>query len=325
MRSATWNQRICGIVAAVPKQIVLNSDFPQFDSQVRDQIAGAIGVRQRGWVKPGQDLIDLARPACDKLLGTLRWQAVDVVVCVTQTPVKPAPPTATLLLGELGLGFPASFDVNLGCSGYPYGLWLLSSLLQEGQRGLLIAGDVCSSYLNPRDRATAMLFGDAATVTAVENLGGPIDTSRSWRFVLGSDGRGHSLLSIDQLGYGDDFNRELQMNGAEVFGFTLKAVPEMYRQLMGDLPPPEIVALHQANEMIVQRLAKKLDVPARMNVGYRGNTSAASIPLLMCDTCPELQAESVRMVMLGFGIGWSWAGMHGRVGPLDILEVVEVP
>lgn len=317
MITHTWGCTIAGIVTAVPKDVVRTADFTQYPEQRRNDVAHAIGVRARGrW---SGDLLGLAVPAARRLLAQLLWDSVDVLVVVTQTPVQPAPPTAILLQQALGLKSCAAFDVNLGCSGYPYGLWMLSSLIKPGDRGLLIAGDVCSSYLDPNDPATNMLFGDACSATAV--IGVPEFSGRGWKFVLGSDGSGARALRIGETPDG----LRLCMEGAEVFSFTLKAVPEMYRQLIGDLRKPDLVALHQANDMIVERLSKKIDAwPARKNVSFRGNTSVASIPLLLCDTGEELRHRDLRTAMLGFGIGWSWSGVLMNLGPVKTLETLEV-
>lgn len=327
MRALLDGRDIRGIVCAVPENVVTNDDMVQrgwFDAPTVKTVGEGVGVKERRWAIPTHSVVDYAHVAAKELLDALNWKDIDAMVFVTQTPDRPAPPTGILLQQKLGVGVQcAAFDVNLGCSGYPYGLYLLGSMLRKGQRGLLIAGDLCSRYLDKADRTTALLFGDCISATAIEYVDQP-RIGNGWSFLLGSDGSGAGHLRIERE-HRPDCTSTLRMDGPTVFGFTLERVPQIYRELVGNFSQPEKVLLHQANKMIVKHIARKLAYPAISNLELRGNTSAASIPLLMCDNLGyELMNRRIYLGLLGYGIGWSWAGALLNVGPLVTTKVVEL-
>jgi len=246
---------------------------------------------------------------------------------VSQTPKgfphAVSPGTAFDIARSLGLKPDvAAFDVNLGCSGYVYGLWIAGSLLQASNsaRALLIAGDLCTHAVDENDRGTSVLFGDAVSATTIEKS---TDAAAArWRFALGTEGNDVPL----RIAPHEAACPILHMDGPEVFAFTLKRVPRLYDELIGKDAPPEAVFFHQANAQILERLAKKLGVGDRApcNVARRGNTSSASIPLLVCDAGLPLASKEMDVAMLGFGIGLSWAGVRMPFGRLGVLETLEV-
>jgi len=313
---------IRGIVAAVPQQVAKNLLIKSAADVVR-----MIGVHERRVADRDQHLQDFARPAARHLLQQLGWGSdVDVLIVVTQTPSQKAPAEACRLQHALKLFTScAAFDINLGCSGFTYGLWVMGRLLGRGQRGLLVTGDLTRQYIDLSDRVTGYLFGDCVAVTAVERhaLSGTDDA----HFILGTDGSSASKLEIPVS------PPVLRMDGAAVFQFTLRQVPAMYQSLFpatGDLGAnnvPDIVLLHQANAMIVKHLGQRM--PAERgtpcNIERWGNTSSSSIPLLICDVLAHsLRTERLRVGMFGYGIGLSWAGVDMRLGPIKTLEILEV-
>jgi 3-oxoacyl-[acyl-carrier-protein] synthase-3 len=334
---------VAGVVSAIPKRIVRNEFFEaQYSKEDIANVVKMIGVSERRWVNSGETTADLCLLAARDLMAGLGWAADDIgiLVFVSQTPDYALPATACVLHGKLGLGPRcASFDVNLGCSGYVYGLWLVSQLMRgsSAQRALLLVGDT-SYYNDTSDRATAMVFGDAGTATAVERRGGTGD----WHFVLGSDGSGAKNLIVPKSGTRQEIPDDermagknpsmLFMDGSEIFNFTLRSIPPLGEALFDSSGVTSdafgAFLFHQANTFMIKHLTKKMKLPpdkVPMNMDRFGNTSSASIPLLMCDVLGErLHAESMRLAMFGFGVGYSWAAADIPCGPLGVARIVEL-
>jgi 3-oxoacyl-[acyl-carrier-protein] synthase-3 len=301
-----------------------------------------IGVEERRWVEPGQTTVDLCTTAAKRVLESLSWTTEDIglLIFVSQTPDYDLPASACVLHARLGLSKScAAFDVNLGCSGYVYAWWMASQLMQSGaiKRALLLVGDTSSYFSDLSDRSTALLFGDAGSATALEWREG----ASASHFVVGSDGTGQNNLIVPQSGtrnqplnderlVGRD-QHKLYMDGGEIFNFTLSAVPKLGEALFNLAGTTSAdyaaVLFHQANAFMLKHLAKKMKLGAEqvpINMQRFGNTSSASIPLLMSDLlASRLQNESLRLAMLGFGVGYSWAAADLVCGPapVQLLEL----
>ncbi|MDB4973963.1 MAG: 3-oxoacyl-ACP synthase [Myxococcaceae bacterium] len=340
-----------GIASAVPDHVkTLDDDAAMFGEADAKRVFKNTGVKQRYTTENGMCASDLCEPAARRLLQELNWEAssVDVLVLVTQSPDYISPATACVLHARLGMGPDcAAFDVNLGCSGWVYGLWLVSALLTSGggTRALLLVGDVVTRTMSPADRSVAPLFGDAGTATALECAADapPMD------FVIGSDGAGARHLMVPAGGFrlraqdanaalatGADGNtRSLQhthMNGAEVFTFTLASVPKLLKDVMARAgwshEDVDWYVFHQASTFMLKTLCRSCGIPtAKFVIAMEnyGNTSSASIPLAICDRLREnLGAGSQRLVLAGFGVGWSWGAVALTLGPLCVLPVLVV-
>lgn len=330
--------RIAGVVACVPARVVANEDFvDRFGGGVAE-VTKMTGISERRWVDEDTTASDLCYAAGKRLLTSLEWEpdTIDALIFISQTPDYRLPATATVLQDRLGL--PAgvvAFDVNLGCSAYPYGLWLAMMMIQSGsaRRVLLAVGDTSSRVIDPADRATAMLFGDAGTMTALEAAQGAGPAS----FILGSDGRGASNLVIPQGAFRTrametpNDPEKLYMDGGEIFTFTLKAVPPLVSdtlQIAGkQIADYDGFLFHQANAFMIRHLTKKSKLPPEkvpLNIDRFGNTSSATIPLLIADTLAgDLRGKALLLAMFGFGVGYSWASASLELGPLKCVEVIE--
>src|SRR5690606_10788862 len=144
-----------------------------FGEEVAQKINKTTGVLTRHIAPESVCASDLCEAAARQLMQDLNWiaESVGLVVFVSQTPDYRLPATACVLQGKLGISKQcAALDINLGCSGYVYGLWIIAQLLTSGsfQRGLLLVGDTITRSVSPEDRSTAPLFGDAGTATALE-------------------------------------------------------------------------------------------------------------------------------------------------------------
>ena len=328
-----------GVVCAVPGEPIGNDKFAKvFGEKAVGEIIKMIGVQTRYWAAPNQTTADLCFVAAERLLARLEWSAdsIDALIFVTQTPDHFLPASACLLHARLGLATDCqAIDVNLGCSGYVYGLWLASSLVQSGcNRVLLLAGDTISRLIDPTDRGTAVLFGDAGSATAIE----ADQTAGSVYFRLGTDGAGALALRVPEGGFrsADPDRpvtldpRRLHMDGGEVFAFTLRVVPALIQNILDDagLGPGAVdtYLLHQANQFMIKHIGKRIGADAPrlpINIQRYGNTSSATLPLLLADDmAARLQGTAARLLLAGFGVGLSWGAMLGDIGPLHCAEVV---
>lgn len=346
------NVAIRGIVCAVPGDPVPVTEIgAHFGDADVEKIAKTVGLNTVHRVARGQTAGDLAVEAAERLLELLDWSrdSIDGVIMVTQTPDHLCPATANIAQAKLGLSSDClAFDVNQGCSGYVYGLYMGAQFVQSGgcRRFLLLAGDTSSIGISSEDRSVALLFGDAGTATALEfdSAAPPIS------FVLGSDGTGACNLIAPAGGWrqrptaellqrvdAEDGNRrapfELYMDGLAVFNFTLQRVPPLIRgvlELHGwNKDEVRAYAFHQANGFILNMMAKKLKVtPAQVpiNIDRYGNTSMSSIPLVLADDLRDdlTGGAPAKMVLAGFGIGYSWAAAAVEMR-LRAAEVIRVP
>ncbi len=330
---------VAGLVACVPARSVTNEVFLDRFGDGVAEITKMTGVEQRRWAAEGTTTSDLCQAAGARLLDGLGWDpgTIDALIFISQTPDYRLPATAIALQARLGLrpGIIA-FDVNLGCSAYPYGLWLAMMIVSSGaaRRVLLAVGDTITRLVDPADRATALLFGDAGTVTAIEAA----DDASSAAFVLGSDGRGAGNLIVPHGAFrsgGHDHATDpekLFMDGGEIFAFTLQSVPPLVADLFAlagmSSDDYDAFLFHQANRFMIRHLAKKSKLPPEkvpINIDRYGNTSSATIPLLIADDlAATLRNGGMQLAMFGFGVGYSWGAASLRLGPLACVETISL-
>jgi 3-oxoacyl-[acyl-carrier-protein] synthase-3 len=339
-----------GVVCAVPGEpLPVDAFASTLGPEELAKAKSAVGLGQVHRVRDGQTAGDLCIDAAQALLRYLGWEpeSVDGVIMVTQTPDHIVPATACIIHGKLGLAPDAfAYDVNLGCSGYLYGLWLASQAVASGaaRRVLLLAGDTSSQTLCSEDRSVVMLFGEAGTATALEFE----STAPVMSFVLGSDGKGARSLMVPAGGFrirpnqqaflrekGDDGNirapMNLYMDGISIFNFSLQRVPPLIQQTLAlhgwSADDVDAFLFHQANGMILKALAKRMKLPAErvpMNIGKYGNTSMASIPLLLADEFSErlLGGKPQALLLVGFGAGYSWAAAAAELSRFTVAKVI---
>ncbi len=264
-----------------------------------------VGMRAVARLPEGWDTSDLAAAAAKKLFasGAVKPEEVDCLALVTQNPdVRGLPHTSAIVQAKLGLDKRVlTFDISLGCSGYVSGLAILGGAMRQAglKRGLLITADPYSKVLDPEDRDTVLIFGDAAAATLLTDR----PTWRIGRFDFGTLGALGGNLAVNAEG-------RLGMNGRAVFNFAATEVPasvarclEANRLTMAEI---DRVVLHQGSKYIVDTLANRLgarDKTAFVAGGY-GNAVSSSIPLMLeRDLAPGDQ----RLLLCGFGVGLSWA------------------
>ena len=203
------NVRISGISAGVPKHVEYNKDYPYFEEGEAEKYIASTSVRERRIADPGVCSSDLCYSAAERLIEDLGWDKseIECLLFVSQTADYILPATSCILQERLGL--PEScyaMDISLGCSGWVYGLSVITSLLSSGQikKGLLLSGEICHLQSSPLDKSAYPLFGDAGTATALEYQEGyePV------RFHFSTDGSGYEAIIIRDGGYRHPFDNQ---------------------------------------------------------------------------------------------------------------------
>jgi len=264
-----------------------------------------IGVHSVSRKKPDEETSDLCLKAFADLVAksALKHDEVEALIVVTQTPDFQIPHTSAVIHGKLGLPRTcACFDISLGCSGFVYGLSTIIAFMTANSlsKGVLITADPYSKVVDPADKNTALLFGDAASATLISD--NPVLVPGA--FTFGTHGSEYDKLIVRE--------DTLYMNGRAVFNFAAKTVPGDIEKMAGrngiDLSEIDRFLFHQGSKIIVETIAKKLGVPLS-KVPYAicdfGNSCASTIPLLLI---PEIADPSVKTIAIsGFGVGLSWA------------------
>ncbi|AJQ87600.1 ketoacyl-ACP synthase III [Xanthomonas oryzae pv. oryzicola] len=342
--STLHNVRFAGMATCVPKRVVSNlTDCrPQIRSE-RERLVRNIGIQTRRMASEWQCFSDLAFDATEVLLEKLQWKRdeIDALIVVTQSPDYPIPATAIILQDRLGLSHATvAFDVNLGCSAYPFGINLLGSMIAAGgvRKGLLLVGDRSANLEDP-------IFSDSGTATALEFSA----DAPPMYFDLNSDGSGYKAIILPVGGQREPVAiqhllpyrenekdrwhqaTDLQLDGTAVLSFSTQRVPPAVEKLIAyaGVSKDEIdyFVFHQANRMINETIRKKLGlavekVPSTLH--DFGNTSGASLPVTMTARInKELESAPKRVLLCGFGIGLSWGtclvDIDGAVFP-DLIE-----
>ncbi|CAK0775818.1 3-oxoacyl-(acyl-carrier-protein) synthase III [Azospirillaceae bacterium] len=326
--------RIAGIVSCLPSRREDVTDLGRrFGDDAARKIAKATGIEARHLASEEQCASDLAYEAARTLLAQMDWtpESIDILIFVSQTHDYILPGSGFLLHQRLGLGkHCAVFDQGLGCSGYIYGLWTAAGLLRTiGQgRALLLVGDTTSRLIDPTDRAVAPLFGDAVTATA---LTFPDSEAGEWVFQLGSDGAGAPYLMVK--GGGMRYPEQpphLFMEGTQVFAFTLREIPTVLSSVCEragwTIESVDSVILHQANAQMIRHLGQKIGARSDqllLALSEYGNTSSASIPLALTEGLATSLAERpMRLLLSGFGVGWSWGALALTTAPPILCRTV---
>jgi len=343
------NVGIKALSAAVPRRVINNYEYTAYfpADEVR-QVVDKTGVFQRRFAEAGTCSSDLCFAAAEKLFADnkIDRSEIDLLVFVSQTPDYRMPATSVLLQNRLGLERNTiAFDLNLGCSGFIYGLSVVYSMMERSglRKALLLDGEIRSRIYSPKDRKAAFLFGDAGVASIIER-----DSSfgRSY-FSLNSDGSKEDLIKMKAGGYRFPSSPETMkervvdeygnirsdehgyMDGGDVFNFVIKEVPPDIKKViaLSGIPLPDIdyFVFHQANMFINSYLLKKLKLdPEKVpsTVGKFGNTSSVSIPLTIVS---ELQGKlnNRRLLMSGFGVGMTWASCIINTGKCQISDLIE--
>jgi len=302
-----------GISGLVPPRVAYNRDYDYISPAERLRLIKATGIEQRRFFGPGTLTSQAALPPCQALMGALGWapHTVDALVLVTQMPDRTMPHTSARIQHMLGLSTDCvALDLNMGCSGFIYGLSVVAGLLQTGglRRALLVFVNLSDVYASPRDPTVYPLFGDAAVALALEHN----PQAEPLQVLMGTDGGGYDVIQVPApLGAritGQDLQEtevrpgvwhapvQLDMHGSKVFSFALREVAASIRRLLAAtgqrLEAFDHVVLHQANGLLLRSIAKQLGLPQHrlpLSLDVYGNTNGASIPLTLLHTLQQEQ------------------------------------
>lgn len=318
----------------LPEKIVANEDIvKEFPEWTVDKIDRKIGIKERHIAAPDQTASDMAVRAAEALFAEhgIEKTEVDFVLFCTQSPDYFLPTSACNIQSRLGL--PTSVgavDINLGCSGFIYGLSLAKGLVLAdiARNVLLLTSETYSKYLHPRDKGNRTIFADAATATLVGKEGDALICN----FTLGTDGTGAENLIVKSGGarhkqpYGDleydDFGNPrssdyLYMDGAAILNYTLDRIPEMVEDVLlkNNLTMEEVDlhVYHQANKYIADLQRRKMKIaPEKYYCYYEkvGNTVSSTIPIALKEAVREgAIRKGFNVLSVAQGLGYSWGGV----------------
>ena len=333
MSKATFEGiKITGLACAVPTHIDKVDDFvDSFGAEIVKKAAITTGVKERHFVEGNQTNSDLCYEAAERLIAHKGYskESFDGIVLITQTPDYARPATAHILHMRLGLNTDCiAFDINLGCSGFVYGLNVVASMIKAGalKRVLLCCGE-SHTCLSPKDdQATSMLFGDAGSAVIIEPGDGQIRTGYRAILTPGVNAR----VKIDPENFDYEKAKET-MDGGAVFEFSIFRVPRAFKEFfktfdetIGDY---DYCVFHQANLFMLEHIGKKIKLPKEkmpISMDRYGNTSSVSIPLTIADLYQrEDMKEVTRFITAGFGVGLSWGIAAFTLNKNDVLPIIE--
>ena len=319
---------IVGWGMAVPERVLTNQDLEAIVETSDEWIQTRTGIRERRIAGEHESTATLGLKAAQRALeiANILPLELDLIIVATSTPEHIFPSTASLIQDWLGATKAGAFDLSAACAGFVYALNMASQAIRSGsiQTALVIGAETMSRVLDWQDRGTCILFGDGAgalVLKASEEEGGVLSS------VLRSDGSGWDLLSIPTVGSRDNSLPEanpqevkmhkMYMNGGAVFKFASRVVGESINQALDiaglSIDDLALIVLHQANYRITQATARSLNLSMDMfmsNVDRYGNTSAASIPIALCEAVASGRVKpGDHMAFCGFGGGLAWASM----------------
>lgn len=323
------NIGIRGIASAVPEEVEDNMEAVNILGERRCKKQIKLTGIERRYVSPnGQKMSDLCYVAGKRIMEHLSWQPdeIKVLVLLTQSSDFALPSTAFLLQKLLGIPEDCIvFDVNLGCPAFNVGLQIVSALLNQisgNAKGLCFQGDLAFRSINDSVSAdivaSYMLFGSAASVTAVEKQKeiGVIP------YATYSDGKRYYVINRS-------FGNTVNMDGEAVFNFSINDVAASINQFRKQysLSDEKIdyYVFHQAQKLILDNLSMECNIPPEKelrSLKHYGNTSGASVPLTLCSNIDQLDKEQINVFSCGFGVGLSWSMAYTVLDARNILPVI---
>lgn len=313
--------KISQVAHYVPEQIVTNEDLAQVMDTSDEWISSRTGIKERR-ISKIESTGDLATEVAKQLLekADLSAEELDFIILATMTPDSMMPSTATRVQARIGARKAFAFDLTAACSGFTFALSTAEKFISSGRfgKGLVIGSETMSKTLDWTDRSTAVLFGDGAGGVLLEAS----DKQHFLAESLNSDGSRSECLTYGQTGLTSPFSVQenpdafLRMDGRAVFDFAIRDVAKSIKNTIEESPMSaeelDYLLLHQANIRILDKMARKIGVdrdklPANMT--KYGNTSAASIPILLSECVEEglIRLDGSQKILLsGFGGGLTW-------------------
>lgn len=318
----------------LPENILTNEDLAaQFPEWSVEKIVSKIGISERHIAGPDETASDMAVKAAEKLIAeyAIDKKTIDYIILVTQSPDYFLPTTACIIQDRLGL--PTSIgaiDVNLGCSGFIFGLSLAKGLIlgEMAENVLLLTSETYSKHIHPKDKGNRTIFGDAAAATLISTNG----IAEIKKFSFGTDGKGAENLIVKTGGFRCQLPKNdliydeygipkssdyLFMDGAEILKYTLDYFPPLVVDTLSknnmELNDIDLFVFHQANKFIMEMLRKKMKIEdERFYRFYQtvGNTVSSTIPIALREAINDgsLNGKS-NLLLAAPGLGYSWGGV----------------
>lgn len=319
--------KIIGTGSYVPKKVVSNTQLESIMDTSDEWIKTRTGITQR-YISEEEDTSVLCGKAA---MNALEKTGIDpkelgFIIVATMTPDYSSPSTACLVQEYIGAGSVMAFDINAACSGFVYALSVADKLLATGdfRYGLVLGGETMSKIIDWSDRSTAVLFGDGAGSILLEKSS---DHAMLLQEDIHADGSRNKALTASKQTLKNPFSSnakkvcttDLQMEGRAIFDFALRNVSHSIKKVteMASIDFSEVTTIicHQANVRILQGIAKKLKLPIEQfatNISQYGNTSAASIPILLNEWIEKEQltlGSGEKIILTGFGGGLTWGSL----------------
>lgn len=320
------NAYINSILALVPSnQFSVKNSIKK--NQQLSRVSRVIGVKTSYKSKENQTTVDLFCEAGQKIIkkSKAKKQKIVLAVCVTQTPDNLMPSCSNIVHQKLELSPNcAAFDINLGCSGYVYGLWVVMNIMSKcrnDELALLLAGDTISKTISKNNIENQLLFGDGVSATLIG-----VKKKQISYFDIGSANEGWDKLTIKNSGIKNSINKKsiFYMDGKEVFNFAIKNVPNLVKNLLKRIKNKKVnfYVFHQANLMMLEKIFELLNIKSSQriySIKKYGNTSSASIPISICSKLKKTKQTNI--LMAGFGSGFSFAACFLNLSACKVFGV----
>ena len=313
-----------------PEQVVTNDDLSQIMETSDEWISSRTGIRRRHIVRD-ENTSDLASNVAQQLLkkASLAAEDLDFIIVATVSPDGNMPSTASLVQAKIGASKAFAFDLTAACSGFVYALSVADKLIASGayHNGIVIGAEVLSKIVDWSDRSTSVLFGDGAGGVLLQASS---DTPLILAESLKSDGNRGMSLTSNLTHANSPFSKSeseddlfLKMDGRAIFDFAVRDVPKNILESLekAELSPDDIdyLLLHQANSRILDKMARKIKTERHkflQNMQEYGNTSAASIPILLSEAVDAGTIKldgSQKLALTGFGGGLTWGTLVVKI------------
>lgn len=310
--------KITATARYLPEKIVTNDDLAEWMDTSDEWIQSRTGIKQRH-IAEAENTSDMCLQVAKKLIekSAIDPMSLDFIIVATMSPDYTSPSVACQVQGKLGAKQAMAFDVAAACAGFVYALATAENFVRSGmKRGIVIGGEKTSKLLDWRDRSSAVLFGDGAAGVLLEAGEKPSIIKQ----MLRADGERANALTAgfrqnsNIFHEGSDTSTALAMDGRGIWNFALNDVTKSLKEFIGE-ESVDYYLLHQANKRIIEKIARKMNEPIEkfpMNLMNYGNTSAASIPILL-DELVEANVFTLnsnqKVVLTGYGGGLAWGNL----------------
>jgi 3-oxoacyl-[acyl-carrier-protein] synthase-3 len=314
-----------------PSNVITNADLERMVDTSDEWIVSRTGIRERHVVSPGENTSDMAIAAATDALAMAEVNARDLglIIVATSSPDYLTPPVSSQIQHALGAKDVGAFTLVTGCTGFVYGLATAQQFIESGacDNVLVIGAELLSRFVDWEDRATCVLFGDGAGAVVLQVSDEPAGVLS---FVLGSDGSGAEHLILPSGGSAlppshetlDQGLNYLRMDGNQVFRFATRIVGKALNQAIQQAgigkDDIDLFIPHQANARIIESAARHVGLPEDkvfMNLDRYGNTSAASVPIALCEAMEQGRANvGDTLALVAFGAGLTWASAVVKIG-----------